>query len=177
MNQNNISTNIFGHENKRLHPIYLSKEKFENCTALLLIGNEDKSQYVYIKDFLIDLRILKQNIKAKSIFVWAVYNALVLNKVVNFSIKVCLEIYVKEATKMPEKDSNAFFFLSGFSFTSIHDSQDCRGSGGYLSPLCHFHPLHRHLDISQGIAAESSPLGIASSRTRTRNLRFPSASH
>ena len=110
MNQNNISTNIFGHENKRLHPIYLSKEKFENCTALLLIGNEDKSQYVYIKDFLTDLRILKQNIKAKSIFVWAVYNALVLNKVVNFSIKVCLEIYVKEATKMPEKDSNAFFF-------------------------------------------------------------------
>ena len=157
MNQNNISTNIFGHENKRLHPIYLSKEKFENCTALLLIGNEDKSQYVYIKDFLIDLRILKQNIKAKSIFVWAVYNALVLNKVVNFSIKVCLEIYVKEATKMPEKDSNAFFFLSGFSFTSIHDSQDW--------------------DISQGIAAESSPLDIASSRTRTRNLRFPSASH
>ena len=114
MNQNNISTNIFGHENKRLHPIYLSKEKFENCTALLLIGNEDKSQYVYIKDFLIDLRILKQNIKAKSIFVWAVYNALVLNKVVNFSIKVCLEIYVKEATKMPEKDSSAFFFYLGF---------------------------------------------------------------
>ena len=69
MNQNNISTNIFGRENKRLHPIYLSKEKFENCMALLLIGNEDKSQYVYIKDFLIDLCILKQNIKTKSIFV------------------------------------------------------------------------------------------------------------
>ena len=25
-----------------------------------------------------------------------------------------------------------FFFLSGFSFTSIHDSQDSRGRGGYL---------------------------------------------
>ena len=24
------------------------------------------------------------------------------------------------------------FFLSGFSFTSIHDSQDSRGRGGYL---------------------------------------------
>ena len=40
----------------------------------------------------------------------------------------------------------------------------------------HFHPLHRHLDIIQAITAESSPLHIASSRARTRNLWFLSAS-
>ena len=38
------------------------------------------------------------------------------------------------------------------------------------------HPLHRNLDISQAITAESSPLHIGSSRTQSRNLWFPSAS-
>ena len=37
------------------------------------------------------------------------------------------------------------------------------------------HPPHRHLDISRVITAESSLLHIASSRTRTRSLSFPSA--
>ena len=40
----------------------------------------------------------------------------------------------------------------------------------------YFHPLHRHLDISWAITAEGSPLHIGSSRTRTGNLWFPSAS-
>ena len=44
-----------------------------------------------------------------------------------------------------------------------------------LAPHYHFHPPHRHLDISRAITAESSPLHIGSSRTRTRNLWFPSA--
>lgn len=40
---------VFGYENKHVYPIYLLKEKFENHMELL-IGNEDKSHYVYIKD-------------------------------------------------------------------------------------------------------------------------------
>ena len=39
-----------------------------------------------------------------------------------------------------------------------------------LTPLHHFHPLHRHLDISRAITAESSPLHIDSSCARTGNL-------
>ena len=35
-----------------------------------------------------------------------------------------------------------------------------------LTPHYHFHPLHRHLDISRTITAKSSPLHIGSSRTR-----------
>ena len=78
-----------------------------------------------------------------------------------------------------------FFFLSGFSFTHIHNSQDSSevcvwgggGGGGYnLTPLYHFQPLHRHLDIRRAMTAESSPLHIASSQTRTGNLWFPSTS-
>ena len=52
-----------------------------------------------------------------------------------------------------------------------------KGEGISLTPHYHFHPLHRCLDISWTITAESSPLHIASSRTRTRNLWFPRASH
>ena len=43
--------------------------------------------------------------------------------------------------------------------------------------LYHFHSVHRHLDISRTIAAESSPLHIASSQTRIWNLWFSSASY
>ena len=69
---------------------------------------------------------------------------------------------------------SSFLFLSRLSFTSIHDSQNNREGGGAISltPPYHFHPLHRHLDISRAITAESSPLPKASSRTRIVNLWF-----
>ena len=55
-----------------------------------------------------------------------------------------------------------------------------QGKGGIsLTPhyhFHHFHLLHRHLDISRAITAESSPLHISSSWTRTRKLWFPSTS-
>ena len=64
-----------------------------------------------------------------------------------------------------------------FYFTNIHDLQDSRGKGDYsLSLLYNFHPPHKHLGISRVITADNSPLRIASSRTRTGNLWFPSAS-
>ena len=71
------------------------------------------------------------------------------------------------------------FFFSIWVFFHEHSrftGQQGKGEGIYLTPLYHFHPLHRHLDISRAIAAESSPLHIVGSRTRTRNLWFPSAS-
>ena len=54
--------------------------------------------------------------------------------------------------------------------------QQWNGEAISLSSLYHFHPLHRHLDISRTITAESSPLHITSSRTGTRKLLFQSAS-
>ena len=41
-----------------------------------------------------------------------------------------------------------------------------KGEGISLTPYYQFHPLHRHLDITRAITAESSPLRRASSRTR-----------
>ena len=57
------------------------------------------------------------------------------------------------------------FFLSGFSFTIIHDHSRItglqgNGEGIFLTSHYHFHPVHRHSDISRAITAESSPLHI-----------------
>ena len=64
-----------------------------------------------------------------------------------------------------------FYFISGTVWTQ-QGKRECI----YLTPLYHFHPLHKHLDISQTITAESSTLYKASSRNQTGNFWFPSAS-
>ena len=63
-----------------------------------------------------------------------------------------------------------FFYLGFCSRTFTNHRTAGEGEGISLTPHYHFHPLHRHLDISRAITAESSPLHIASNRTRTRNL-------
>ena len=42
---------MFGYENKLVFPIYVSDQKFEDFTDLLLLIDDGKSHYVYIKDF------------------------------------------------------------------------------------------------------------------------------
>ena len=75
------------------------------------------------------------------------------------------------------KPDKKIFFFSIWVFFHEHSQftgQQGKGEGIYLTPLYHFHPLHRHLDISRAITAESSHLRIAGSRTRTGNLWFSS---
>ena len=47
----NICINMFDYENKLVFPIYVLDQKFENSMHLLLLIDDDKSNYVYIKDF------------------------------------------------------------------------------------------------------------------------------
>ena len=49
--QNNICINVFGYDNELVYPICISKQRFENSMDLLLLCEDDKSHYVYIKDF------------------------------------------------------------------------------------------------------------------------------
>ena len=51
--QNNISINVFCKENGLTYPVYVPNQKFRDCMDLLLISDENKSRYVYIKDFVI----------------------------------------------------------------------------------------------------------------------------
>ena len=62
---------------------------------------------------------------------------------------------------------------------SREDHQDgLQGKGEGISSTLywHSHPLHEHSDTSRVITLESSPLHIASGRTRTGNPWFTSAS-
>ena len=67
-----------------------------------------------------------------------------------------------------------FFYLDFFSQPFTNHGTVGEGEGISLTPYYHFHPLHRHLDIRRAITAESSPLHIGSSRSRTGDLWFPS---
>ena len=49
--QNNICINVFCYENNLTYPVSLSDKKFHNSMDLLLISNENKSYFVYVKDF------------------------------------------------------------------------------------------------------------------------------
>ena len=73
---------------------------------------------------------------------------------------------------MQELFSILVFFHEHSRFTG----QQGKGEAAFSTPLYHFHALHRNLDINLAITVESSPLQIASSRTQTGNLWFPSAS-
>ena len=42
---------MFGYENRLVCPIYVSNQKFKDSINLLLLIDNDKSHYVYIKDF------------------------------------------------------------------------------------------------------------------------------
>ena len=42
---------MFGYENKLVFPIHISDQKFEDSMDLLLLIDNNKSHYVYIKDF------------------------------------------------------------------------------------------------------------------------------
>ena len=49
--KNNICINVFGYENELVFPIYISDQKFEDSMDLLLLIDDSKSHYVYIKGF------------------------------------------------------------------------------------------------------------------------------
>ena len=49
--KNSICINMFGYENDLTYPVHVLVEKFKYCMDLLLITDDDKSHYVYIKDF------------------------------------------------------------------------------------------------------------------------------
>ena len=77
--QNNICINVFCFKSGLTYPIYVLNQKFKDCIDLLLISNENKSHYVYIKDFS-KFMCNKTKIKIKNIFVNVAYNVLVVKK-------------------------------------------------------------------------------------------------
>ena len=73
-------------------------------------------------------------------------------------------------TKKIKRKHSFFFFLVFFHEHLRIIGLQGKGESICLNPHYNFHPLHRHLDISWAITAESSPPDIANNRTRTGNL-------
>ena len=74
--QNKICIKVFHCDNKWTYPAYLSDKKFNDDMDLLLISNEFKSDYVYIKD----LCLIRLKIEIRNIFVSVVYSVSVVKK-------------------------------------------------------------------------------------------------
>ena len=102
---------------------------------------------------------------------------LILHWKAQLLIKYLREVVALDWISLTTEKRDVFFFYLGFSFTHSRITElQRKGEDISLTRHYHFHPLHRHLDISRVIATESLPLYIASNRTRTENLWFPSAS-
>ena len=70
---------MFCYENKLTFPMYISDQKIENSIDLLLIIDENKSHYVYIKDF-DRFMFNKAKNKTKNIFAKVVWSVLVVKR-------------------------------------------------------------------------------------------------
>ena len=77
--KNNICINVFCYENETTYPVHISDQNFKNCADLLLITNENKSHYVYIKYFNRFMCNKTKN-KNKRHFANIVYNVLVVKE-------------------------------------------------------------------------------------------------
>ena len=102
------------------------------------------------------------------------------NKVVHFSkLSVFSRKYLIAMKDFSCVCGKFWVFFSIWVFFHKHSrftGQQGKGETISLTPLYHFHPRHRHFDISREITVESSPLHITRSWTRTGNLCFPSTS-
>ena len=97
---------------------------------------------------------------------------------VTFCINIRTFIHSFQPRSIMQTPHRSFFFYLGFLSRTFTARRTAEGEGGYLlTPLYHFHPLHRRLEVKRVITVESSPLHIASSQTLTGNLSFPNTSH
>ena len=84
---------MFYYENKISFPLHISSKKFNDCMDLLLIFDENKSHYVYIKDF----------------------NRLMFNKTKNknkkYFFKFCLQCFSSKKVLAEHKENDYQFLL------------------------------------------------------------------
>ena len=72
--KNNICINVYGYDNRLVFPVYISDQKFEDSMDLLLLIDNEKSHYVYIKGSC----FIEQKVKIKNAFVKVVCSVLVV---------------------------------------------------------------------------------------------------
>ena len=107
--QNNININVFGYENRQPYPIYVSKEKYEDCINLLLITEDKNKHYVLIKDFN-SFMFNKTKHKERKHFCMHCLQCFSSEEVLSTHKDNCIQINGTQAVKMPDKDNNILKF-------------------------------------------------------------------
>ena len=107
--QNEININVFGYEQKQAYPIYVSKEKYNNCMNLLLITKDKNKHYVLIKDF---NKFMYNQTKHKERKHFCMYCLQCFSSeiILNDHKVTCLQVNGEQAIKMPTKENNILKF-------------------------------------------------------------------
>ena len=100
--KNNICINVFGYEDELVFPIYVSDQKFEDSMDLLLLIDDDKSHYVYIKDF-DRFMFHKTKNKNKKWFCKSCLQCFSSENVLTKHKEDCLSINGKQSVKLEEE--------------------------------------------------------------------------
>ena len=106
--QNNISINVIGYENKQRFPLFVSKKVFETTLDLLLIMEDEKQHYVWIKDF---NRFMYNQSKHqhRKHFCRYCLQCFSSEEILHKHTPNCIIINGKQAIEMPKKGSSVKF--------------------------------------------------------------------
>ena len=106
---NEININVFGYEEKQKYPIYVSKEKYEDCMNLLLITENENKHYVLIKDFN-KFMYNQTKHKERKHFCMHCLQCFSSERVLTDHKENCIQVNGTQAIKMPTKDDNTLKF-------------------------------------------------------------------
>ena len=107
--QNNIRINVFGYDNGKKFPMYISKEKFDDDMNLLYVTSNDKGHYVLIKDF---NRFMYDYTKHKNNKHFCLYcmQCFSSRKILDRHRKNCIATNGIQSIEMPEEGKNILKF-------------------------------------------------------------------
>ena len=107
--QNEININVFGYEDKKPNPIYVSKEKYEDCMNMLLITENENKHYALITDF---NKFMYNQTKHKERKHFCMYclQCFSSERVLTDHKENCIQVNGTQAIKMPTKNDNILKF-------------------------------------------------------------------
>ena len=100
--QNSISINIFGYEDRQFYPIFVSKGSNEKVLNLLLTTEGEKKHYALIKDF--NRMMYSKTKRRESLQCFSIEEVLSKHKT------NCMVINREQAIRMPQKGNNILHF-------------------------------------------------------------------
>ena len=107
--QNDININVFGYEDKKPYPIFVSKEKYDKEMNLLLITENLHKHYVLIKDFN-KFMFNQTKHKERKHFCMHCLQCFSSERVLINHKEICMSVNGTQAIKMPDKNNNILRF-------------------------------------------------------------------